>query len=75
MEAIRKPAPPQSGAGKPALKQLRQILHEQIGAYLKSQGRDYLRLDEMFGLTKPIHFHLAPDIKRMMRPYLPTATD
>ena len=75
MGAIRKLSSPQPGGGKPTLERLRQILHEEIGAYLKSQGRDHLRLDEMFGLTKPLHFHLAPDKQKMVRPYLPTLTD
>lgn len=57
------------------LKRLRKMLDEEIGAYLDAQGRDHLRLDEMFGLQRPIHFHLSPDKQKMVRPYLPANAD
>ena len=36
---------------------------------MMSNGREYLRFDEMFGLLKPILQHLDPETRKMICPY------
>ena len=52
------------------LKQLRRMLDQEIRRYLKAEGREHLRFDEMIGLSRPIQCHLTPENRKILWPYL-----